>query len=131
VDAQYDASSHQCTGRRIWKTARFAKHVDATSPILAQAAVTNEVYTKASLSCVRPKGDGTVIIYHHWEFTNGSIVMLNQFHGNTHNDKSASISLVEQHSNETEVFEITFDGITEVIDGAGGKSFNDMWSVRQ
>jgi type VI secretion system Hcp family effector len=127
VDAQYDQATHQATGRRIWKALRIVKHVDSTSPKLAQACVTNEVFTQASLQFARPGADGKVILYHSITLENGLVVHYEQRHGALPGDDS---DLGQLHTNEVEIIELTFDKITISVDAAS-VSMTDVWSSRQ
>jgi type VI secretion system Hcp family effector len=129
VDAQYDQATHMGTGRRIWKALRIVKHVDSCSAALAQACTSNEQFTEASLSFNRPGPDGKVLKYHSIVLTNGLVVHYSQFHGNTHNERSATFGDGQIHTNEIEIIELTFDKITINIDAAS-KSMSDQWSQR-
>jgi type VI secretion system secreted protein Hcp len=127
VDAQYDQATHMGTGRRIWKPLRIVKHVDSTSPKLAQACCTNEVFTGAALKFARPGPDGKVILYHSIALTNGLVVHYEQFHGALPGETT---ELGQVHTNEIEVIELTFDQITISTD-ATSVSMTDKWSERQ
>jgi len=120
---QIDPNTGQPVGRRRHKEITIRREVDAGSPKLLQALVTNEVYTAAKISFNRIKPDGTSFVAHTIEFVNGTISSYKTYHGDVE-----GTSREQYVTNEREEVKFTFQKITFTWT-TGGITAVDDWLV--
>ena len=125
VSSQFDAGSAQLVGRRVHTPITIVREVDAASPILWSALCSNETFTTAKLSFVRPDNAGKLALYHSILLENGAIVRYRTFHGIL---PGSGEGIEQHHTNELEEFDLVFQKITYSND-AKSKSGIDNWQA--
>jgi type VI secretion system secreted protein Hcp len=120
---QIDPATGQPVGRRRHNPVTIRREVDAASPKLLQALVTNEVYKGAKMSFNRIGPDGKPFIAHTIEFVNGTVSGYKTYHGDVEGQSR------EQYvQNEVEELQITFQKIIYTWT-KGGITAQDDWLV--
>lgn len=109
VTSQYDAGSAQLVGRRVHKPITIVREVDKASPLLFAALCTNETYTLAKMSFVRPDNAGKLALYNSITLELGAVVRYRTFHGIL---PGSGESIEQVHTNELEEFDIVFQKVT-------------------
>jgi len=123
---QIDPATGQPIGRRRHNPITIRREVDAASPKLLQALVTNEVFSAAKVSFNRVGPDGKPYVAHTIELVNGTICDYRDYHGEEPGKEGTSR---EQYStNELEEFKVTFQKITFTWT-KGGITAVDDWLV--
>lgn len=121
VLTQIDPNTGAPVGRRRHKEIAIRREVDAASPKLLQALVTNEVYTAAKISFNRIKPDGTSFVAHTIELVNGTVSSYKTYHGDFEGTSREQFT-----TNEREEFKVTFQKITYTWT-TGGITAVDDW----
>ncbi|HEY3816630.1 MAG TPA: type VI secretion system tube protein TssD [Polyangiaceae bacterium] len=125
VASQYDAGSAQLVGRRVHKCVTIVREVDKASPLLFAALCSNETFTQAKLSFVRPDNAGKLALYHSILLETGAVVRYRTFHGIR---EGGGDSIEQVHTNELEEFDMVFQKITYSND-ANSKQAIDNWQA--
>jgi type VI secretion system secreted protein Hcp len=73
LESPLDSQSGQATGGRQHKPVVIVREVDVASPLLFQALCSNETFTSATLSFVRPDASGKLPVISTVELTNATI----------------------------------------------------------
>jgi type VI secretion system secreted protein Hcp len=121
VVTQIDPNTGQPVGRRRHNPITIRREVDAASPKLLQALVTNEVYKTAKLSFNRIGPDGKPVVAHTVELTNGTISAYKTYHGEVE-----GTSREQYVTNELEEVQFTFQKIVYTWT-KGGITASDDW----
>jgi type VI secretion system secreted protein Hcp len=125
VASQYDAGSAQLVGRRVHKCVTVIREVDAASPLLFAALCSNETFTQAKLSFVRPDNAGKLALYNSILLETGAVVRYRTYHGI---GSGGNEGIDQVHTNELEEFDMVFQKITYSND-LKSKSAIDNWAV--
>jgi len=124
VTSQFDAGSGQLVGRRVHTAIRIVREVDAASPIVWSALCSNETFTNAQLSFVRPDNAGKLALYHSIALEVGAIVRYRTWHGIL---PGTEATIEQVHTNELEEFDLVFNKIT-YTNNLKSKSGMDTWA---
>jgi type VI secretion system secreted protein Hcp len=110
LQAPTDSASGLPTGKRRNNPIVITKEFDSSSPNLFHALATNEGFTSATLSFVKPDSAGKEVVFHTIELTNGAIAGIRAVH-------PSSIRLAQPQSGKRfEAITLTYQEIA--VDGA-------------
>jgi type VI secretion system secreted protein Hcp len=74
-----DAATGQASGKRVHKPILFTKEWDASSPLLFQALVTNEVLTTVLFEFIRTNEDGEDTVHFRVKLTDANIASIKAY----------------------------------------------------
>jgi type VI secretion system secreted protein Hcp len=120
VTDAFDSGSGQPTGRRQHEPVVFRKEVDAASPQLFQAAVTNEVLKSVVFEFMKPSQAGKEVVDHSITLTNA---LISSFHDSV---QIGQVGGPVVDSRELEEISLTYQRI-EMVNVSGGTQASDDW----
>ncbi|HZX58203.1 MAG TPA: type VI secretion system tube protein Hcp [Mucilaginibacter sp.] len=120
-----DASSGMATGKTQPGNIVLVKYFDNTTPLLMQAALTNEELTSVTIEFYKKEGDGRLVLSQTIKLTNAFISQISQFAGTISPDKT--VLPTEEISFTASKIEYGGSGNTTPVSSGGGLSkFNTI-----
>jgi type VI secretion system secreted protein Hcp len=125
-----DASSGMATGKTQPGSIVLVKYFDNTTPLLMQAALTNEELTSVTIELYKKEPDGRLALSQTIKLTNAFISQISQYAGTTSPEKTTSAT--EEISLVAGKIEFAGGGNTTTTSSGGGLSkFNVIENKKQ
>jgi type VI secretion system secreted protein Hcp len=122
VQSPVDQASGMLAGKRQHSPIVIVKHIDIASPLLFQAAVTNDVLKTVTIELVRKGIDGKMMIFETITLSNAAVSKVNQYGGTSSPEK------LQPNSNPFEEISFTFQKI-EITNNEAKTTGMDSWSI--